>query len=287
MQPPVALRSMAQRVMLARGELHCFVAGSPRDPALLLIHGLGDEGDSWRRVIPALAEQFYVLAPDLPGFGRSPLPDGSCTVTVNARALAGLLQALKVPRATLVGHSAGAMAAQRLALAAPHLVERLILLAGALPVGVSLPPPGPLYLFLTPGIGEWVYTQLRQSQEAAYATLRPYYADLDALPIEEQAFLRQRVWERVWSDRQRTAFLSLLRWMTFDGAVRANQYRAQLAQCQIPTTLVWGEHDQIVPQALGQAMARLMPQATFQTMAGAGHNLHHEQPEAVINLIRS
>ncbi|MFV9505906.1 MAG: alpha/beta fold hydrolase [Oscillochloridaceae bacterium umkhey_bin13] len=286
MQPPVALRSMARQVTIAGGELHCFVAGSPRHPALLLVHGLGDEGDTWRQIIPALANDFYVLAPDLPGFGRSPLPNGPCTVTVNARALAGLLYALNVQRATILGHSGGAMAAQRLALAAPHLVERLILLGGALPITASLPPPGPLYLFLTPGLGELAYTQLRQSQEATYATLRPYYADLDAVSVEEQAFLRQRVWERVWSERQRTAFFSLLRWITLDGAVRAAQYRAQLTHCHVPTTLLWGAHDQIVPQALGQAMATILPHAQFQTLAGAGHNLHHEQPEAVLARLR-
>lgn len=285
MEPHEALRPYARVVQTGGLALHCFVAGPEGAPALLLIHGIGDEGDTWRHVLPALAGRFRVVAPDLPGYGRSaPLP-GAMTVTALARTMADLLGALGIAHATLAGHSGGAMVAQRLALAAPRLVERLVLVAGCLPVTPRLPPLSPLWLFLTPGAGELAYTSLRRSQDEAYATLRPYYADLDALPEKERAFLRERVWARVWSDRQRAAFLSMLRWITIDRYARAAQYREQLARCRVPTTLVWGGRDALVGLAEGEAMAALVPGAQLHVIPGCGHNVQQERPGELAAII--
>lgn len=285
MEPPEALQPYAQVLHVGSTELHCFVAGPTNAPTILLIHGLGDEGDTWRCVLPALTGRYRVIAPDLPGFGRSPLAQRPITVATYARTLVALMGTLGIARATLVGHSGGAMVAQRIALGAPERVERLLLVGGCLPITRHLPPPGPLWAFLTPGLGELAYTSLRRSQDAAFATLRPYYADIDALPEEERAFLRQRVWARVWSDSQQAAFLSWLRWIVIDGATRADTYRKLLAASRVPTALVWGEADLLAPPTVGQAMASLIPGATTHVLPATGHNLHHEHPDALLELI--
>lgn len=284
MPAPAHLEPYAQMVFAAGLRLHCYIAGPERAPALLLIHGLGDEADSWRRVFLPLAEGYQVVALDLPGFGRSDQPDRAYTVAFFARAVAGLMDDLGIDRATLVGSSLGALIAQRLALAAPARVERLLLLDGCLPVQRTL-PPGPLWAFLTPGLGELAYTSLRRDQDAAYATLRPYYADLDALPEDERAFLRERVWARVWSAGQRRAFLSALRWLSVDAATRAPTYALQLAGCRTPTHLVWGEHDRIVARAVAEANAAILPDARLTIIPGCGHLPHQERPEAVLGLV--
>lgn len=285
MMPAPAHLEPAARVVHAAGlRLHCYVAGRERDPALLLIHGLGDEADSWRRVFLPLAERYRVVALDLPGFGRSDQPNRAYTVAFFARAVAGLMDSLGIGRATLVGSSLGALIAQRLALAAPARVDRLLLLDGCLPVRRAF-PPGPLWAFLTPGVGEAAYTSLRRDQDQAYATLRPYYADLDALPEGERAFLRDRVWARVWSDGQRRAFLSALRWLSIDAATRAGSYAIQLAGLRTPTHLVWGEHDLIVARAVAEANAAILPAARLTIIPGCGHLPHQERPEAVLGLV--
>lgn len=285
MEPPEALRPFAHSLRVAGRVLHCYSAGPDNAPPMLLVHGLGDEADTWRHVFPALAARYRVVACDLPGFGRSAPPKGAASIAASARVLAGLMGELKLPRATLVGHSGGAMIAQRLALAAPELVERLVLVDGCLPVVQRLPPRSPLYAMLTPGLGELAYTSLRRSQDEAYATLRPYYADLDALPEAERDFLCRRVWARVWSDTQRAAFLSMLRWIVIDSATRADYYREQLARCRVPTRLIWGDSDLIVPQAAGDAVAALVPGATMHTITRCGHNPQHERPAELLALI--
>jgi pimeloyl-ACP methyl ester carboxylesterase len=285
MEPPEALRPFASTVRVGDLSLHCYIAGPEGAPALLLVHGLGDEADTWRRVLPALAERYRVVAPDLPGFGRSSAPRRAGSAAFYARTLAGLMGALGLARVTAVGHSGGAMIAQRLALGAPQLVERLALVSGCLPVATAGLPGGAIYAFLTPGLGELIYTSLRRSQDEAYATLRPYYADLDGLPEEEREFLRRRVWARVWSERQRAAFLSMLRWSAIDAATRSGRYREQLARCRTPTRLIWGEQDQIIPRALGDAMAALVPGASMHTIPACGHLPQQERPEALLALI--
>ena len=285
MIPHPALQPYARGVEVGGRHLFFYDAGAGERTPLVLVHGLGDEADTWRRVLPALARHRRVLAPDLPGFGRSGGPSRAYTSAFFARAIAGFLAALGIDRATLVGHSMGAAVAQRLAIARPELVERLVLIGGGLPMQRRY-PPGQLWLFLVPGLGEAIYASLRRSQDGAYATLRPYYYDLDALPAEERAFLRQRVWARVWSGGQRRAFLSALRWLSIEGATRADTFRERMARMRTQTLVVWGEHDLIVPRAAGEALAGQLPRAQLHVVPGSGHLPHQERPEMVEQLLR-
>lgn len=282
MDVPPELSAFSQEQLIAGGlRLHYYAAGPAQAPVLLLAHGLGDEADTWRLVLPQLAEHYRVIAPDLPGFGRSAKPRRAYTLAFFAQALAGLLESLGIARATLLGHSMGAAIVQRLALARPQLAERLVLISGALPTEPGW-PSGPSWWFLTPGVGEALYTSLRRSNDDAYATLRPYYADLDALPAEDRAFLRARVWARVWSAGQRRAFLSALRWMAIDRGLRATTLRGRLAQLALPTQLIWGDRDQIVPPAVGEQVAALLPQAHLSVIADCGHLPQQERPAELL-----
>lgn len=282
MEPPPILADYTREVRLASGlRLHCYEAGGGPATPLVLIHGLGDEADSWRHVLPHLARKRRVIALDLPGFGRSDKPRRAYTTAFFARTLVELLAELGIERAMLAGSSMGAMVAQRLALARPDLVERLVLIDGALPI-VPIRPQGMLLRFLTPGLGELTYNSLRRSQDQAYESLRPYYFDLDGLSDEDRDFLRRRVWARVWNDGQRDAFLSALRWLAIDSTSRVDSWRARLATMTTPTLLVWGDSDQIQPAALGEAMADLLPAARLTLLAGCGHLPQQERPAALI-----
>jgi pimeloyl-ACP methyl ester carboxylesterase len=284
MRIPTSLLPYSQTIRAGEARLHYYDAGVGDSP-IVLIHGLGDEADTWRHMIAPLAGHHRVIAPDLPGFGRSDKPRRAYTVTFFAQTIEALMHGLGLRKATLVGSSLGAAVAQRLALARPHLVERLVLVGGALPIEPTR-PSAPLWLFLTPGLGEAMYTSLRRSQDEAYATLRPYYADLDALPDADRAFLRERVWERVWSAGQRRAFLSALRWASFERVARAAVFRAHLATLTIPTALVWGERDLITPRASGAALAQLLPSARFHLIAGSGHLPQQERPVELLECIQ-
>jgi len=281
---PIALRPYSRTTVAGGPQLHYYDAGTAAGPPLVLIHGLGDEADTWRHVLPQLAARRRVIAPDLPGFGRSDKPHRAYTTAFFARTIAALLAQLGIARAEIVGSSMGAVVAQRLALARPALVERLALIGGGMPITHERIPP-PLWLFLLPGLGELSYTSLRRSQDEAYATLRPYYRDLDGLPEDDRAFLRERVWARVWSAGQRRAFLSALRWLAIDQATRAAAFRQRLARLHTPTLLLWGEHDLIASRARAEALQALLPDARLQLIPGSGHLPQQERPEALVEAL--
>src|SRR3712207_6043758 len=161
MPPAPELQSYAQSIVVDGLRLHYFDTGPHSTVPIVLVHGLGDEADTWRHIFPALARWRRVIALDLPGFGRSEKPRRAYTLAFFARTIAELLDALGIRRAGLVGHSMGAAVAQRLALAQPACVEQLVLIGGGLPTQARR-PPAQLWLFLAPGLGEMFYTSLRR-----------------------------------------------------------------------------------------------------------------------------
>jgi pimeloyl-ACP methyl ester carboxylesterase len=140
-------------------------------------------------------------------------------------------------------------------------------------------------LFLVPGLGEWLYTRLRRNPEAAYGTLRPYYSALDRLPEADRTFLFRRVNERVWSDGQRRAFLSTLRHLARSLPAQQQEGPTRLAKLELPTMVVWGELDRINPIENGRAVTELQPNARLVVVPDAGHNVHQENPQAVLTAI--
>src|SRR3979490_882776 len=103
------------------------IAGS--GPAILLIHGIGDNSTTWNTVQAKLAQRFTVIAPDLLGHGQSDKPRADYSVAGYANGMRDLLSVLDIERVTIVGHSLRGGGAMQFAYQFPHLVERLILVA--------------------------------------------------------------------------------------------------------------------------------------------------------------
>ena len=297
MQVPGALQPFARRKTLPRSGVRLFYydAGRADSPAMILVHGLGDESDTWRRVIPSLAGSFRVVAPDLPGFGRSALPRhhrahrARCGFGLTPRFLADVLLelvgSLGIASATWVGSSLGASLAQVAALRSPQSVSRLVLVDGG--VTARAPLRGALLAMLIPGVGEGRYRRLAHDIDAAYESLRPYYRDLDGLPAAERAFLRERVKDRVTSVTQRKAYFSMFRsyfvWSLLAGRRAMRQLQGQTGK----TLYVWGAEDRIVPADGENALRLRRLSARVVTIQGAGHLPHQESPEEFLRVLRT
>ena len=287
MQPYPGMERWARRVKLPVSgmELYLYDTGGLSKPPVLLLHGLGDEADTWHHVVPLLEKNYRVLAPDLPGFGRSDQGKRAYTIPFFVHTLLELLDALAIPRVVLAGHSTGAIIAHATALEHPQRVERLILIGGSLVSQENHLDPG-LLLFLLPLIGEWSYNRLRKDPQAAYRTLEGYYNRLDELPQADRDFLYQRVNERVWSDGQRRGFLSTLRNLVAWLPAQQKNLPERLRGWSGPTLVVWGEHDRINAVANAHALVRLVPAARLVIVPGAGHNVQQEQAGAVVEAIK-
>src|SRR5215472_8393783 len=101
------------------------IAGS--GPAILLIHGIGDNSTTWNTVQAKLAQRFTVIAPDLLGHGKSDKPRADYSVAAYANGMRDLLSVLDIERVTVIGHSLGGGVAMQFAYQFPQLVDRLVL----------------------------------------------------------------------------------------------------------------------------------------------------------------
>ncbi|MEO6064112.1 MAG: alpha/beta fold hydrolase, partial [Thermoflexales bacterium] len=208
-----ALTAFQRRIKLPdRTEI--FLYDSAGDgPPLILLHGLQDEADTWRHIFRALAARYRVIAPDLPGFGRSDKRPRGYGVPLYSGVVMVLAAELGLSRFGLIGNSLGAIVADALAAQHPDRVSALALLDGSLMV--SKVPASRLSLFQWLFLGHYdrkIFMALRAGRpEAAFETLRPYYADLDALPTADRDFLAERVVARVWDEPQRLAALTIQR----------------------------------------------------------------------------
>jgi pimeloyl-ACP methyl ester carboxylesterase len=265
--------------------LFFFEAGNNNHRNLIMVHGLGDEADTWRHVFLPLSEVFHTIAFDLPGFGRSEKPDVDLTPDYLINAILGFMDQLGIDSAIMMGSSLGGILAHGLALTCPERVPGLILVGGALLQAEQM-QDWSIRLMSLPIIGEWLYTRLRKDPEAAFESLKNVYHQLDELPESDRAFLFTRVNQRVWSDGQRRAYFSTLRKLTPWLRDQQADLPAQLRELMTPTLVIRGEFDPLFPEANALAIINNQPNATRATIKGAGHLPQQEDPETFLESVQ-
>jgi pimeloyl-ACP methyl ester carboxylesterase len=238
-------------------------------PAILLIHGIAGSSTTWRAVMPTLAENYTVIAPDLLGHGHSAKPRGDYSLGAYASGIRDLLAVLGRERVTLVGHSLGGGVAMQFAYQFPDWAERLVLVAsGGLGKEVS-----PLLKAVTLPGAEYVLPfvlnpRIRQTAELPGAMARR----VGWRPSDTLA----EVWRSYTSltDRHgQTAFVHTVRSVIDLAGQRVSAHdRLYLAEA-VPTLIVWGEEDRIIPVAHAHRTAEAIPGARLEILPGAGHFL--------------
>jgi len=254
-------------------------------PLLVLIHGLGDEADSWRHLIPLVNSAGYrVLALDLPGFGRSAAP-GRINLKRHATAVLRLIEAAKIKPETpvfLVGNSLGALVAEAAAIKKPGLVKGLILLDGCIPGGPA--KIGLIALAKLLFSRKW-YRAYRSNQEGAWASLYSYYADLDSMSGADKDFLRERVMARVNSSSQERAFFATQQSLIWAYGFGFHRYARKIRLFKGKILLLWGEKDRIMPLSTAEPFKTLRDDIELRIITGAGHLPQQEKPADTVKFI--
>jgi 4,5:9,10-diseco-3-hydroxy-5,9,17-trioxoandrosta-1(10),2-diene-4-oate hydrolase len=220
-------------------------------PALVFLHGTGGSGKVWFNQLRRFEPDYRVLAPDLPGYGQTPLPEGIRSIDDYPGFILSLLDEAGLAEAVLIGNSMGGRVALQLALDHPERVSGLVLVNAS---GLSLP--------------EFPIFHARDAAPEEFAA-RLYY----------RASSRGDIAERfVQSPEQVRARQTMLRLTA--GPLR-HDMQDRLGEVQAPTLVIWGEGDRIIPPAYADAFVAGIPNATLAMIARAGHVPMLERPGAV------
>lgn len=248
------------------------------DIPLLLIHGLGCSIEVWERVIPHFSKEHRVIALDLPGFGKSGKPAAHYSLSFFARYLSDFLTALGVQKAIFMGNSLGGSISLYLALHNPSLVHRLILVCNA---GFGTKSSLLLRLLTVPVLGELL--------------IKPYRPAV-RLMVEQSFFDKSVVTEamvnlffnHISSLEGQRAFLSTLRAISN----LRGMYRDVLSglldaapNIRIPTAIIWGRQDHIVPVQYSFTGSQAIPQSELHIIENCGHMPQIECPNRFISLV--
>ncbi|MFB0490814.1 magnesium chelatase accessory protein [Methylobacterium sp. OAE515] len=266
----------ASRFVEAAGlRWHIQEFGRAEAPTLLLLHGTGAATHSWRGLAPLLAQDFFVIAPDLPGHGfTDPLADADLSLPGMARAVAGLVAALGRPPVLAAGHSAGAAVLARMCLdgsIAPRLLAAFNGALAPLPGAANLLFPSMArLLFLnpfTPRIFAWT-----ADRSAAKRLIEGTGSRLDPAGVD---FYR-RLFAR--SGHVRGALGMMANWDL------AGLHRA-LPGLATRTLLIVGGDDKAILPDTAFALRDRLPDARVALIRGLGHLAHEEAPERVAEVL--
>jgi pimeloyl-ACP methyl ester carboxylesterase len=230
--------------------------GDPVAQPIILLHGYTDSWFSYSGVLPALATSYHVYAPDQRGHGDADRPAHGYAMTDFAADVVAFMDALDLPRATVVGHSMGSFIARQVALAAPDRVTRLVL------VGSAASPRNPGVLELAQainGLDDPVPEEFARDFQLS-TIYQPVPDDFLNRVVAESMKLPAHVWQ-----------------MALAGLLAAND-TTRLDHIQAPTLVLWGDQDTVFLRADQDALMAGLRNAILKVYPETGHALHWERP---------
>jgi pimeloyl-ACP methyl ester carboxylesterase len=245
------------------GEPELWVERRGEGPDVLLIAGLGDPAEAWQPQLDGLADRYRVTAFDNRGVGRSPLPDGPISVATMADDAAAVLRALGVPSAHVAGFSMGSAIAQELALRHPALVRSLVLVS-------TYARPDDLF---RSQLRFWRWLAEVAPSERAF--LEAFFTWVYTPRAHADGTVQQILEEALAYPHQQ----SVAAFQAQVDACLAHDTARRLSQILVPTLVLAGEFDTILPPRFGRSVAAEIPNARFEVMPCEAHQPFQEIPD--------
>jgi pimeloyl-ACP methyl ester carboxylesterase len=249
-------------------------------PALLLLHGIAGSSRTWRDVIPRLTDRFTVIAPDLMGHGQSEKPLGDYSLGAFASGIRDLLEVLGIDRASVVGQSFGGGVAMQLAYQHPERCERLVLVdSGGLGREVNwmlrfMTLPGSEYVMpvIFPGF-------VRDWGDSLFRTINDRGIRLGRIAEMWSAYASLAEAEN------RQAFVRTIKSVIDPGGQTVSAMDRLYLASPMPTLIVWGDRDDIIPVSHAYAAHEAVPGSRLVIIEGVGHFPQIEAPEQFTNAL--
>lgn len=245
-----------------------------RGEPVILLHGFGGSTYSWRRVMPALAASFHVVAIDLNGFGYTQRPRTfeSYTREGQAALVLRVMDALGIESAHLMGHSYGGGLSLFLAARHPERVRSLVLVDSSAPTYAD--DRRNLAASVKPLAGLFLRSFVLRPRNVRRALRHSFYDDSLVTPE-----LVREYYERLRIEGVADAYYGLT------APVRTASEPVELEKIQVPTLIVWGAEDTLIPVEGGRRAAARMPDAELALIEGVGHVPMEEKPEELVRIV--
>ena len=268
--------AMTRTVELEGGPVRVVDTGGS-GPPLLFVHGLAGVWQNWLLNIPAFMDAHRVIAPDLPGFGASPMPSWPISIRGYGKALDALCGALEVEDPVVVGNSMGGFVAAELAISFPTRVKRLVLVSA---VGLSLEYQRREPLLTLARVWASAATRVGVRSEAVLRRPRLRRAALQSVLRYPEKLSLPLAWELV-QGAGKPGFVPAME------ALLDYAFRDKLAAIEVPVLIVWGRNDMLVPVTDAAEFERLIgANARKVVFEDTGHVPMLERPSRFNELLR-
>ena len=268
--------AMTRRLVIEGREVNVVDTGGAGKRVLVFVHGLSGTWQNWLLNIPAFMDSHRVIAPDLPGFGESPMPREKVSIQGYARVLDGLLRELGVESAVLVGNSMGGFVAAELALSFSTMVEKLVLVSAA---GLSIEEYRRAPMLV--GARIWAGTATWVGARGHSVVTRPRARRLGLqLIVRYPERLSPALTYELTRGAGTKGFVPAME------ALLSYGFRDQLARIEVPTLVVWGRNDMLVPRGDAREYVRLIgDNARREMFDDTGHLSMVERPSRFNRLL--
>lgn len=274
------MKSEYERTTVLGGQEFSYL-DSGDGPAILFIHGLTGSSRNWAHLVDMLNADHRVLAPDLHGHGASAKPMGDYSLSSHAATLRDLLDRLGIDRVTLVGHSLGGGIAMQFCYLFPERVERLVLVASG-GFGRSV---NPLLRSATLPGAEWVLPVIASSWVRGRAEAVGRALGKVGWKPGPDVTEAWRGFTSLADADSRRAFLATTRSVIDPGGQTVTAHDHLPMTVEVPTLVVWGTRDRMIPTWHATEAQRLIPGSRVELFEGAGHYPQLDEPDRFAKLL--
>jgi len=234
------------------------------EDTLLLLHGLGASAERWEDVIPLFAKKFRVIVPDLIGFGYSDKPMVDYTTDYFAEFVNKFVGKIKIKKLNIIGSSLGGQIAAESIINHNMGVRKLVLVS-----------PSGVMKHSTPALDAYISAALYPNNDSALNAFQVMSGRKDIDDKTVSGFI-----ERMQLPNAKMAFMSSLL-----GLSNSKVITEKLRTITIPTLILWGENDPVIPIEYAQSFVSGINDCRFYKMAGCGHVPYVEQPKAFFQIV--
>lgn len=225
---------------------------------VLCLHGLGASANRWAKAMAIIAKEYHVVAPDIVGFGYSDKPSIHYTMDFFVNFVNKFTNRLKMNNLSLVGASLGGHIAVETTLRHENIVEKLVLVS---PEGIMKDP--------TPALNHYIAAAMYPTFDNAKKAFQEMSGSED---IDEE-YTRDFV-NRMKLPNAKYAFMSAI-----IGARSAPSITDRLAEIKVPTLIIWGKKDRLIPYQFAKEFHAKIKGSKLATMNSAGHTPYFEKPD--------